>query len=126
MEKVTSARRAISAFQKIVDENFSEIVRDATIQRFEFTFEACWKALKWFLKEYEGLNYNSPKSCFRAAFDIGLVDEETGLALLAFTDDHNLTAHTYIEAVAIKIYEKRHEQSKFLETLITRIEQKLS
>ena len=61
MEKIASARRAVSAFQEILDEDLSPIVRDATIQRFEFTFEACWKALKWFLKQHEGIARGSTR-----------------------------------------------------------------
>ena len=80
------------------------MVRDATIQRFEYSFEACWKALKKFLEENEGTICNSPKSCFREAFKVGLLDEErTGLAL-EMTDERNLTAHTYVEAVAQRVY----------------------
>ena len=46
-------------------EPFSMIIRDATIQRFEYTFEALWKFLKEYLKEKEGIVSNSPKACFK-------------------------------------------------------------
>ncbi|MEW5766292.1 MAG: nucleotidyltransferase substrate binding protein [bacterium] len=52
------------------------IVRDAAIQRFEYTFEAIWKFLKEYLKQEEGIMCNSPKSCFREAFSLGLLTEE--------------------------------------------------
>ena len=52
MEKLNSkykdAKRAIETLQDIIKEPFSIIIRDATIQRFEYTFEALWK----FLREY--------------------------------------------------------------------------
>jgi nucleotidyltransferase substrate binding protein (TIGR01987 family) len=52
-----------------------KIVRDATIQRFEYTFETTWKLLKAFLFEVEGIDANSPKSCFREALKAGVMDE---------------------------------------------------
>jgi len=40
-----------------------DIALDATVQRFEFTFELAWKAVKKFA-EFEGLEgCNSPRSC---------------------------------------------------------------
>jgi nucleotidyltransferase substrate binding protein (TIGR01987 family) len=122
MEKLKSAANAVAAFQAIVAEPFSMIVRDATIQRFEFTFEACWKALKEFLKTQEGLDCSSPKSCFRAAFQAGLIDDATCMALCSMTDSRNLTSHTYIEAIAQKIYEARHEQCRVLAELVKQMQ----
>jgi hypothetical protein len=40
--------------------------RDAAIQRFEFTFEATWKAAQQYLREAEGLDTGSPKAAVRA------------------------------------------------------------
>ena len=81
-------------------------MRDATIQRFEYTFEAMWKALKFYLLNIEGQVCNSPKQCLRAAGQVGILNaEETELAL-ELVDDRNMTTHTYIEAVADKIFRK--------------------
>jgi len=62
------AVKAIDTLKDILKESFTIIVRDATIQRFEYTFEALWKFLKAWLKEREGIICNSPKACFREAF----------------------------------------------------------
>ena len=54
--KFQDAWNAAQTLGDILKEPFSIIVRDAAIQRFEYTFEALWK----FLKDY--LNGSSPKS----------------------------------------------------------------
>ncbi len=70
------AKRAVDTFESILNEPYSIIVRDATIQRFEYTFEAIWKFLKEYLKEKEGIICNSPKSCYRELFKLDLIKEE--------------------------------------------------
>ena len=99
--------KAMLTLKSIVeDEEFSMIVRDATIQRFEYTFEAFWKLIKIYLKENEGLICNSPKTCFRELFSIGIITKENTELLLEMTDDRNLTSHTYLEKIAQDIYSK--------------------
>ena len=51
-QKVYSARKALKTLQELLDKDSLSIVeRDAAIQRFEYTFEAVWKAGKLFLRE---------------------------------------------------------------------------
>ena len=83
---------------------FSLVVRDASIQRFEYSFEVVWKLLKVHLDRRHGIVCNSPKNCFREAMQVGLLAQEEVESCLVMTDDRNLTAHTYIEAVAEQIY----------------------
>jgi len=54
-------KRALDTFKEILNEPFSIIVRDAAIQRFEYSFEAIWKLLKEYLNKKEGIICNSPK-----------------------------------------------------------------
>ena len=42
--------RALNTLKAISKEPFSIIVRDASIQRFEYTFEAFWKFIREYLK----------------------------------------------------------------------------
>jgi nucleotidyltransferase substrate binding protein (TIGR01987 family) len=83
-----------------------DVVRDATIQRFEFTFEAAWKALKTFLEDKHGIVCQSPKSCFREALSISLLSVDQVEQGLEMTDDRNLTTHTYHEELANQIYQR--------------------
>ncbi|WP_292467815.1 HI0074 family nucleotidyltransferase substrate-binding subunit [Methanolobus sp.] len=104
--KARVAKRALGTLQEIMDEPYSVIIRDAAIQRFEYTFEAIWKLIKEYLFEMQGVMCNSPKSCFREAFKMGLVNEAESMQTLYMTDDRNMTTHTYHEDVAEEIYKE--------------------
>jgi len=122
--RYTDAKRALDTLKEILEKPFSIVVRDATIQRFEYTFEALWKFLKEYLKEQEGIISNSPKTCFRDAFSSGLLSEEEAVKFLEMTDDRNMTAHTYNENVAQILYKRINEHSVFMERLMQNIEKK--
>jgi nucleotidyltransferase substrate binding protein (TIGR01987 family) len=113
--------RAAGTLISILREKETEIVRDATIQRFEYTFEAVWKTLKLYLKEQEGIVAGSPKECFRQALAVGLVNKEECETGLAMVNDHNLTSHTYMEAVAKLIYSRVGGYSKLIQALLKRM-----
>lgn len=116
------AKRAIRTLRDILQQPYSIIVRDAAIQRFEYTFEALWKFIKEYLKVKEGIICNSPKSCFREVFTIGIIKEDETIKLLEMTDDRNMTSHTYKEEVAQIIYGKLKEYSELIEDIIRRFE----
>jgi nucleotidyltransferase substrate binding protein (TIGR01987 family) len=100
------AERTLDSLTTILGEEYSEIVRDASIQRFEYTFESVWKALKVYLKEREGIIPNSPKAVFRKLLDINLLTEAETQMALEMVDDRNLITHTYTEEVAETIFRK--------------------
>lgn len=110
MERLTlkfkDAQEALNTLKSILSQPFSVIIRDATIQRFEYTFEAFWKFIQEHLKEKEVIIANSPKSCFRDILSIGFCSEEDTVQLLEMNDKRNETAHTYKERVAQGIYDK--------------------
>jgi nucleotidyltransferase substrate binding protein (TIGR01987 family) len=114
------AKRAVGALKEILDMSFSIIVRDAAIQRFEFTFEACWKFIKEYLKEREGIICSSPKGCFRELLSLGILTEEETVKCLEMTDDRNMTAHTYKEEVSQIIFGKLPEYYKLLVHLLSK------
>jgi len=105
-KKYLDTVKALSTLKDILKEPYSVIVRDATIQRFEYTFESLWKYLKTFLKESEGVIANSPKAVFKECFNALLFDEELTTTCLEMTDMRNETAHTYQEFVSEKIFKK--------------------
>ena len=88
----------------------SEIVRDASIQRFEFTFELVWKTLKLHF-ERQGLMCGGPRPAIKMAFAAGLIpsQEETDL-WLAMLEDRNLTSHAYDEALSKRIFSNIRSQ----------------
>lgn len=129
MEKIEAlirdTRKALDTFKEILQEPFSIIVRDAAIQRFEYSFEVTWKLLKEYLNKKEGVICNSPKSCFREAFNIQMLDEEETIKALEMTDDRNLTSHAYIEKVAQKIFEKLETYFKITSKIFNHINKNL-
>ena len=118
--KYQDALHAFQSLKGILSEDFSLIVRDATIQRFEYTFEALWKFLKEYLKN-EGIIANSPKACFRELFALGnfLTEEETVL-FLEMTDKRNETTHTYKEIIAEEIFKLIPKYANLMEKLLSR------
>ncbi len=122
--KFKDVLKAIETFEMILNEPFSVIVRDAAIQRFEYTFEALWKFIKEYLKEKEGVICNSPKACFKEVFSIGMLTEEETSSCLEMTDRRNDTSHTYKEEVAQIIYEKAKRYVVLMRNLADKFEQK--
>jgi len=110
MEKVKNAyeqfSRALATLDEILKQPFTVIVRDASIQRFEYTFETFWKLLKISLLEFEGFECASPKSCMRKALETGLIKATEIEDALLMCDDRNLVSHTYIENIAATIYQR--------------------
>lgn len=105
--RLDSARAALDTLLELTGKkDVSRLHRDAAIQRFEYTFEAVWKAGKAYLLEIEGLNAASPKKVIRACLQTGIISEEETHLGLQMVDDRNLTAHTYHEKVAEGIYRK--------------------
>jgi len=78
---------------------------DATIQRFEFAFELCWKAMKGFLElETSSADLGTARAVLKTAYAAGWIDDEVGwIDLLAM---RNATSHVYNEAMARDIYRR--------------------
>jgi nucleotidyltransferase substrate binding protein (TIGR01987 family) len=106
-ERIEAARKAMLAFQEVMQiEKPTTIERDAAIQRFEFTFEAVWKAAKEVLFEREGIDVGSPKGVIRSCREVGIFTQEQAITALEMVDDRNLTVHTYNEKLAVEIYSR--------------------
>ena len=89
-ERLATARAALETLNELVRKpDRSKVERDAAIQRFEYTFEAVWKAAQLYLREVEGLDVGSPKRAARAALQVGLFDEAHARQVLVMVDDRN-------------------------------------
>ncbi len=119
------AQCALNTLKEVLEEPFSIIVRDAAIQRFEYTFEAFWKFIKEYLKEKEGIIGNSPKACFRESFSLGFSSEEETVQLQEMTDKRNDTSHTYKKQVAQSIYNKIREYALLMDRILNKFEGKI-
>ena len=76
IRKLELLERALTRFAEALSKPKDDIVRDACIQRFEFTFETAWKAIRSHAATEEGIVSVSPRDCFRSAFSLGLIDED--------------------------------------------------
>lgn len=105
-QRLEMAKKALNTLQELGTQSNSKVYRDATIQRFEYSFEAVWKAAKQYLNDIEGLDMGSPKAVIRACFQVGLLNQAQTQLALSMTDDRNLTIHLYNEPLAETIYTK--------------------
>lgn len=94
--------RALARFATTPED---EELRDACIQRFEFTYELAWKMLKRRLErdlpnpqEVDGMSY---RTLIRVGAEQGLIDDVS--AWFVYRDKRNLTSHTYDAAKAAEV-----------------------
>jgi nucleotidyltransferase substrate binding protein (TIGR01987 family) len=82
--------------------NPSDLEKEGTIQRFEFTHELAWKVMKDFL-EYDGISgINGSRSATREAFNKGIISN--GQIWMDMIESRNKTVHTYLEEILEKEY----------------------
>jgi nucleotidyltransferase substrate binding protein (TIGR01987 family) len=103
-ERKSELQNAVKRLREAAAQPESDLVRDAVIQRFEFTFELVWKSLKLYL-ERQGLDCGGPRSTLKKAFTEGLINSpDEADVWLQVLEDRNLTSHAYDEALATRIY----------------------
>lgn len=83
-----------------------EELRDACIQRFEFTFELSWKMLKRRLEmdlpsadAVDGMSY---RALMRTGAEYGLLEDVS--AWFVYRDKRNIISHTYNAAKAAQVF----------------------
>lgn len=84
-----------------------ELDKDGVIQRFEFTFELLWKALKIFLED-EGIECRTPKECLKSAYRVGIIEDEE--IFLDMLEDRNKTSHIYSKEESEEIFQRIKEK----------------
>ena len=123
MEKIDSQKKqykkAIEALEEVLKKEKSDIIRDSAIKRFEFCFDLSWKLIKSFLQEEKGITCNSPKDCFRLAYQNNIIEYDE--FWLEITDHRNLAIHTYGEKMANDLFRKLPKILKYFQTLEKKI-----
>ncbi|PZA06819.1 MULTISPECIES: HI0074 family nucleotidyltransferase substrate-binding subunit [unclassified Meiothermus] len=100
-QRLSIARKALETLAELpLEPSADAVIRDAAIQRFEYTLEAVWKAAQLYLRECEGIDLASPKGVVRACYE---AEARWGMQMV---DDRNLTAHTYNEELAKLIFSR--------------------
>lgn len=125
-ERLDVAQKALTTLQEVLAEtNPTAIVRDAAIQRFEYTFEAVWKAGQEFLRRQEGIDVGSPKGVMRSFFQTGYLNERQTELGLKMVDDRNLTSHTYSEGLSEIIFKELPKYAALMQSCLTVIQKSL-
>ena len=81
--------------KKLGDERLVDGILNGCAQKFEYTTELCWKAIKAFLKEKEGLDEASPKKAIKTYYLGAYTTEDDYLLLLDAVEDRNRLGHGY-------------------------------
>jgi nucleotidyltransferase substrate binding protein (TIGR01987 family) len=124
-KRLETLQRAYKRLKEVLSLNMEEtdIVIDATIQRFEFTFELAWKTIKEFAETLRAGECNSGRSCIKLAYKLGWIkDEKKWLSLL---EARNLTSHTYDQEIALETYLIIKSEHTAFENLILSLKKEL-
>jgi nucleotidyltransferase substrate binding protein (TIGR01987 family) len=121
-ERFEVARKALARFREALVAPATELNRDASIQRFEYTHEAVWKAAQMYLRNRENLQLASPMAVIRACFQAGVLTEEQSRLAVEMARDRNLTVHTYNEELAARIYSHLPSYAKLMENWLDAME----
>ncbi len=119
--RIQSFLSAYKTFNELINGSRPKdsVLRDASIQRFEYTVDTCWKALKVILLEKYGIEVSSPKETMRAAFKENIINNDP--LWLQMIDDRNATSHIYNENLAEKIFSHFYHYDKLFAELVNKI-----
>ncbi|MGQ9813721.1 MAG: nucleotidyltransferase substrate binding protein [Candidatus Roseilinea sp.] len=127
---IAALEEGLSIFQReqssLADPTLQLLLRDAAIQRFEFTFETAWKTLKRYLQEYglEQVDRATNRQIFRMGYEQGLLRDAE--AWLLYLRQRNLTSHVYDQSVAEAIFRTIPEFLEDARWMLARLEERLT
>lgn len=93
--------QALSRLHEALQENETDLVRDALIQRFEFTYELAWKCMFYCLKANKEQVPEMVRPVIQAAFKGGLIEDAELWEKIK--DSRDGTSHTYNKEQAIEV-----------------------
>lgn len=107
---LTALEKAIDSFKKAIDayelDHSNEFVRDAVIQRFEYTYELTTKMIKRYLSitaaDPSSINEMSFQEIIREGYTKGVLKNSWDM-WRKYREDRNRTSHGYNEDNAIEI-----------------------
>lgn len=113
---------AVAQRDELAKEGFADIYPDLVMQRFEFTYEMAWKAIKRYLS-FSGIECANPRGCFQEAYAQGLIADEG--VWLDMIEKRNVSSHTYDESGIQVILEVVESYRAAFEALKKRLESAL-
>ena len=108
---LTALEKALASLGKAIRRSASvpadEEVRDAVIQRFEYTYELCWRMIKRRVEmdapvpaEIDAMSFNA---LMREAGERGMTQDVS--RWFVYREQRNITSHTYDAAKAQSVYQ---------------------
>jgi len=105
-----------------LDKRLIDGLENGKAQKFEYTLELCWKAIKAALKQQDGIDEASPKKVVKAWYLAGHLPEDDYLALIAAINDRNQLSHIYdaeeFVAIVARLPAYAHLMQRVHKTLI--------
>ena len=80
-----------------LDVKIIDAIENGLAQKFEYTSELCWKLIKKFLFEKDGIDAKSPKSAVKEFYTTGYINEKDYNIMLQLIDSRNKLSHIYDE-----------------------------
>lgn len=120
--EISSLLLAASSFKDALGQVTSELTRDGAIQRFEYTFELCWKTMKRLLRQ-KGSEVNHPRDVFRESAAEGMIDDPA--AWFRYLEKRNKTTHIYKREVAVEVFEVLAAFEKDLDAFLAYLRAKI-
>ena len=100
-----------------LDNRLIDGLENGKAQKFEYTLELCWKAIKIALMEQEGIDEASPKKVVKAWYLAGHLSEDDYLAMIAAIDDRNKLSHIYNAEEFMAIVTRLPEYAKLMQRI---------
>lgn len=101
--RINNFKKALNRLEEGIKKAKDSLDKDGVIQRFEFTVELLWKALRSILL-YQGIECYSPRNCIKEAFKANLINDDE--IILDMIEDRNIFSHVYDEDKSELIFER--------------------
>ena len=103
-QRFENLNRAFMLFEAGVNAKVkSKLEKEGVIQRFEYTFELCWKTIRDYLR-FGGIETDLPRDVIKQAFAHGIIKD--GQKWIEMLEDRNVMSHTYDESTFETVYGK--------------------
>lgn len=108
---------------RTLDSRIIDGLENGKAQKFEYTLELCWKAIKASLKEQEGIDEASPKKVIKAWYLAGKLTEDDYLGLIGAVDNRNKLSHVYDREEFMTIIAQLPKYAELMSRVITGLKQ---
>lgn len=108
---------------RTLDSRIIDGLENGKAQKFEYTLELCWKAIKASLKEQEGIDEASPKKVIKAWYLAGKLTEDDYLGLIDAVDERNKLSHVYDPDEFMAIVSHLPKYAELMSRVITGLKQ---